>query len=67
LIFSGNSFAGYPAACRGEECMPRRGGYKGDRITNYLKLRFIADKPPPPQAAYQEFLMAAEAGAEYFL
>ena len=38
-----------------------------DRITNYLKLRFIADKPPPPQAAYQEFLMAAEAGAEYFL
>jgi hypothetical protein len=47
--------------------MPRRGGYKGDRITNYLKLRFIADKPPPPQAAYQEFLMAAEAGAEYFL
>jgi len=29
--FSWNSFAGYPAACRGEECMPCRGGYKGDR------------------------------------
>jgi hypothetical protein len=38
-----------------------------DRIINHLKLRFIADKPPPPQAAYQELLTAAEAGGEYFL
>jgi hypothetical protein len=26
-----NPFAACPAACRGEECMPFRGGYKGDR------------------------------------
>jgi hypothetical protein len=37
-----------------------------DRIINHLKLHFIADKPPPPQIAYQEVLMAAEAGSEYF-
>jgi hypothetical protein len=37
-----------------------------DRIINHLKLRFIADKPPPPRIASQEVLMAAEAGSEYF-
>jgi len=37
-----------------------------DRIIDHLKLRFIADKPHPPCIAYQEVLMAAEAGAEYF-
>ena len=37
-----------------------------DRIINHLKLRFIADKPPPPRIASQEVLMAAEAGGEYF-
>jgi hypothetical protein len=37
-----------------------------DRIINHLKLSFIADKPPPPQVAYQELLMAAETSAEYF-
>ena len=31
-----------------------------------LKLTFVASKPPPPPIAYQEVLMAAEAGAEYF-
>jgi hypothetical protein len=31
-----------------------------------LKLTFVAERPPPPQAAYQEVLMAAEAGGEYF-
>jgi hypothetical protein len=36
-----------------------------DRIINHLKLTFIAAKPPPPHIAYQEFLMAAEASAEY--
>jgi len=36
-----------------------------DRIINHLKLRFIADKPPPPCIAYQELLMAAETSAEY--
>ena len=37
-----------------------------DRIINHLKLTFVADKPPPPQVAYQELLMAAETSAEYF-
>jgi transposase len=37
-----------------------------DRIINHLKLRFIADKPPPPRIASQKVLMAAEAGSEYF-
>jgi hypothetical protein len=37
-----------------------------DRIINYLKLRFVADIPPPLRIAYQEVLMAAEAGSEYF-
>jgi len=38
-----------------------------DRIINHLKLTFVADKPPPPHFAYQEVLLAAETGAEYFL
>jgi hypothetical protein len=37
-----------------------------DRIIDHLKLTFVADKPPPPQIAYQELLTAAEASAEYF-
>jgi len=37
-----------------------------DRIIHHLKLTFVADKPPPPQVAFQELLMAAEASAEYF-
>ena len=37
-----------------------------DRIINHLKLTFVAAKPPPPHIAYQELLMAAETGAEYF-
>ncbi|MCK4644779.1 MAG: acid--CoA ligase [Candidatus Aminicenantes bacterium] len=36
-----------------------------DRTLNYLKLTFVADKPPPPRFAYQEVLMAVEASAEY--
>jgi hypothetical protein len=28
-----------------------------DRIINHLKLRFIAEKPSPPQIVYQEVLM----------
>ena len=36
-----------------------------DRIINHLKLTFVADKPPPLHGAYQEVLMAAEAGSEY--
>jgi hypothetical protein len=36
-----------------------------DRIIDHLKLTFVADKPPPPQIAYQEDLMAAETSAEY--
>lgn len=37
-----------------------------DRIINHLKLTFVADKPSPPQVAFQELLMAAEASGEYF-
>ena len=37
-----------------------------DRIINHLKLSFVADRPPPPRIAYQEVLIAAEAGGEYF-
>jgi hypothetical protein len=37
-----------------------------DRIINHLKLTFVASNLPPPRIAYQEVLMAAEAGAEYF-
>jgi len=34
-------------------------------LINHLKLSFVADRPPPPQIAYQEFLIAAETSAEY--
>jgi hypothetical protein len=37
-----------------------------DRISDHLKLSFVADRPPPPQLAYQEALMADETSAEYF-
>lgn len=37
-----------------------------DRVINHLKLNFVTDMPPPPQIAYQEFLMAAKASIEYF-
>jgi len=37
-----------------------------DRIIDHLKLTFVAERPPPPRAAYQELLMAAETSAEYF-
>ena len=37
-----------------------------DRIIDHLKLTFVAERPPPPQVAYQEVLMADETSAEYF-
>jgi hypothetical protein len=37
-----------------------------DRIIHHLKLTFVAERPPPPQIAFQELLMAEEAGGEYF-
>ena len=37
-----------------------------DRIIDHLKLTFVAEKPPLPQFAYQEVLMAAETAGEYF-
>jgi len=36
-----------------------------DRIIDHLNLTFVADRPPPPQIAYQEVLMAAEPSTEY--
>jgi len=35
-----------------------------DKIIDHLKLTFVADRPPPPHAAYQKILMAAEAGSD---
>jgi len=37
-----------------------------DRIIDHLKLTFVAERPPPPQVASQELLMAADPPAEYF-
>jgi len=37
-----------------------------DRIIDHLNLTFVAERPPPPRPAFQEYLMAAEASAEYF-
>jgi hypothetical protein len=38
-----------------------------DRIIDHLKLTFVAERPPPPpHLAYQEHLMAAEPGGDYF-
>ncbi|MGQ9672241.1 MAG: acid--CoA ligase [Candidatus Aminicenantales bacterium] len=36
-----------------------------DRVINPLKLRFVAERPPPPRIACLEFLMAAETSTEY--
>jgi len=37
-----------------------------DRIIDHLKLRFVAEKPPPSYVFQQVALMAAEEQAEYF-
>jgi hypothetical protein len=37
-----------------------------DRIIDHLKLRFIAEKPPPSRVFTEVALMAAEGSAEYF-
>jgi len=36
------------------------------RIINHLKLTFVAERPPPPHLAYQDFLVAAETSGEHF-
>jgi len=36
-----------------------------DGIINFLKLTFVAERPPPPQIVYREVLMAAETSAKY--
>jgi hypothetical protein len=36
------------------------------RIIDHLNLTFVAERPPPAHLAYQEVLMAAETGGEYF-
>jgi len=37
-----------------------------DRIIDHLKLRFAAEKPPPPHVFQQVALMAAEERTDYF-
>jgi len=37
-----------------------------DRIIDHLKLRFVAEKPPPSQVFQQVALMASEESTEYF-
>jgi hypothetical protein len=37
-----------------------------DRIIDHLKPTFLAQRPPPPHLAYQEILMVAATGSEYF-
>ena len=37
-----------------------------DRIISHLKLTFVAERSPPLQVAFQELLMAEEAGSVYF-
>jgi len=40
---------------------------EGSPITSSLHLsQTVANKPPPPQVVYQEILMVAESGREYF-
>jgi len=36
-----------------------------DRIIDHLKLRFIAERPPP-ECAFQDLLMVADPPVEYF-
>jgi len=37
-----------------------------DRIIHHLKLTFVAEKPPPPQAAFRELLWEADPPAGFF-
>ena len=37
-----------------------------DKIINHLKLTFVADRPPPPQAAFQAYLVEADPPVDYF-
>jgi hypothetical protein len=37
-----------------------------DKIIDHLKLTFVAKRPPPPQFAYQQVLMAPKTVGEYF-
>jgi hypothetical protein len=37
-----------------------------DRIIDHLKLTFVAERPPPPQAVFQELFWDADPPVEYF-
>ncbi len=37
-----------------------------DRIIHYLKLTFVAERPPPPHVISQQFVLDSEAPADYF-
>jgi len=38
-----------------------------ERIINHFNLSFVAERPQPPQVGFLQYLMAAEAPAEYSL
>ncbi len=37
-----------------------------DRIINHLKLKFVAERAPPPHMVSQEFFLDSGAPADYF-
>ncbi len=37
-----------------------------DRIIDHLKLTFVAERPPPAQLDFQEYLPAADPQVDYF-
>jgi hypothetical protein len=37
-----------------------------DSIINHLNLTFVAERPPPPHVASQQFFLDSEAPADYF-
>jgi hypothetical protein len=54
------------AAGAGQGVMDLTDDAVADRIISHLMLTFIAERPPPPQNACQEDLMAADIAKEYF-
>jgi hypothetical protein len=67
FAFSPSKKAGAPGLFNVNSLVRAKTKLEAKRVGKYmLKLTFVVSKPPPPRIAYQEVLMAAEAGAEYF-